>query len=86
MVIDCIELTRAYRGERGRFWDYVTGVTSHNEVLPYWAYYQGYKFVFFRTQGDVDPYALIDPESRVVKVWPGKPPSLTELADTIPFR
>jgi len=57
-------------------------IIRHRDVLPTLAYYQGYSFVEFNTTAG-DPYALIDPDGRVLKVWPGEPPSLTELRETL---
>ena len=68
------------RGVRDRL--SINRVQSDNDPLPTWACLKGYSFIDFRVD-DSDPYALIDPEGQIIKVWPVKPPSLTELWEVL---
>lgn len=60
---------------------YVKLVWSLSNRLPTLSYLQGYSFVGFLVKG-VDPYALVAPDGRILKVWL-ELPSLTELWEAI---
>jgi hypothetical protein len=76
------ELRQSYLQETGHL-GRISGVQPHNDPLPTWAYLRGYRFMEFMVDARVDPYALMGPDGQVVKVWPEKPPSLTELREVI---
>ena len=87
-IVGLHNLTSAYEQAIGAYHPcYLDGITTHNAHLPTWAYYAGYSFISFISFSEwhchVDLYALVDPEGRVIKIWPGKAPSLTQLWEAL---
>jgi len=58
----------------------ITDFTECSNVLPIDAQVRGYQFVEFEADRG-DPWVLLDPDGKALKIWWDKPPSITEVRE-----